>query len=176
VPGLVELLSHGEKHFLRLLSQLAGDPSVPLDHILRSRREIMGTSKKTIQGDHQTYHSEQTSTQSSGESTSNQSAQIANSPTRADDAATMTTYLNFISGWARGRRFFVTKKGRMGLGVRTLAAGDDIAVLSAYGDMGQSPFAIRPSGNRYTLVGEAYLHELGSVDLTDRTWEKIELI
>jgi hypothetical protein len=53
-----------------------------------------------------------------------------------------------------GRSFFITQKGRMGLGPIEMTDGDVVAIL-----LGSSvPFILREQGTQFTLVGECYVH------------------
>jgi hypothetical protein len=51
-------------------------------------------------------------------------------------------------------RFFITREGRMGLGPPTLNEGDAVVILEG----GGMPFILRKKGNRYQLIGCAYVH------------------
>ncbi|KAN0102765.1 HET domain containing protein [Hyaloscypha variabilis] len=53
-----------------------------------------------------------------------------------------------------GRSFFVTQKGRMGLGPIEMTDGDVVAILLG----GSVPFILREQGTQFTLVGECYVH------------------
>ncbi|ETN39900.1 uncharacterized protein HMPREF1541_06126 [Cyphellophora europaea CBS 101466] len=53
------------------------------------------------------------------------------------------------------RRFFATDSGLLGVGPRVLRKGDICCIL--YG--GSVPYILRRVGDRYRLVGEAYIHE-----------------
>jgi hypothetical protein len=55
-----------------------------------------------------------------------------------------------------GRKVFYTKNGYLGVGPMAMRTGDICSILFA----GRTPFILRPSGDRYILVGEAYLHGL----------------
>ena len=59
---------------------------------------------------------------------------------------------------ARSMRFFLTKKGRMGMGPMTLRRGDRVAVLKG----GRMPFVLRPVqesvGARFRFLGATYVH------------------
>jgi len=58
---------------------------------------------------------------------------------------------------AKNRRFGITMSGRMLLGPRDVVPGDVVCVLHG----GDVPFVLRPrGGNRYSLVGECYVHGL----------------
>jgi hypothetical protein len=88
----------------------------------------------------------------------------------------MSRYLEYVYKPPQGRRVFVTKKGHMGLGVAGTAIGDQIAVLSAYGNIGPTPYCIRPKVTRYEFFGEAYVHGLIFNDDMELHWEDIDLI
>ena len=55
-----------------------------------------------------------------------------------------------------GRRFFITDKGHMGVGMKGAMKGDHIAVLSG----GAFPYLLRSEEQYYTVVGECYVHGL----------------
>ncbi|KAF9636440.1 Heterokaryon incompatibility [Lasiodiplodia theobromae] len=52
------------------------------------------------------------------------------------------------------RRFFVTKKGYIGIGPACMQEGDKVCVLSG----AIVPFILRSDGAEHKLVGEAYVH------------------
>jgi hypothetical protein len=52
------------------------------------------------------------------------------------------------------RRLFTTRLGYLGIGSRTLVRGDKICVLLGC----VVPVILRPQGNRYSLIGECYVH------------------
>lgn len=52
------------------------------------------------------------------------------------------------------RTFFVTKDGYMGVGPRCSRTGDRIALIAGL----KLPFVIREAGDRYNLIGPAYIH------------------
>jgi hypothetical protein len=54
----------------------------------------------------------------------------------------------------QNRRFFVTKKGYLGIGPTTLKEGDLCCVLFG----ATVPFILRKLGSQYLLVGECYIH------------------
>lgn len=71
------------------------------------------------------------------------------------------------------RRFFVTKKGYIGIGPACMQEGDRVCLLSG----AIVPFILRPDGDQHKLIGEAYVHgimrgeacerhENGSVELS----------
>ncbi|MCJ1456892.1 hypothetical protein MMC28_007258 [Mycoblastus sanguinarius] len=76
------------------------------------------------------------------------------------------------------RRMFRTVSGHLGLGPQAMQAGDTVCLISG----APIPFVIRKSpfskANRYTLVGEAYVHGIMHGEVcprkTDR-WERIGL-
>jgi hypothetical protein len=53
-----------------------------------------------------------------------------------------------------GRRMFCTKNGHLGLGPMAMRAGDTCAFLSG----AKVPFILRPKGDCFMLIGEAYLN------------------
>ena len=58
------------------------------------------------------------------------------------------------SRFSSGRRVFATKQGKIGLGPTVLRDGDLCCVLFG----AQVPFILRSTGDKYKLVGEAYVH------------------
>lgn len=85
-------------------------------------------------------------------------------------------YLDLVAKWATGRILFVTKQGRIGLGVAGTEPGDAIVILSYYGDGARTPSAIQAfDQDRYRLVREAYVHNLKNVPHEWDSWERIEL-
>ena len=58
------------------------------------------------------------------------------------------------SAW--GRRFFVTTKGRIGLGPRGMQSVDKICIFLG----GGIQFVVRENGNYWVLVGEVYVNGL----------------
>ncbi|MCJ1254829.1 hypothetical protein MMC24_002645 [Lignoscripta atroalba] len=65
-------------------------------------------------------------------------------------------YLNYFHQNSREKRFFVTEKGRMGTGMKSMEYGDLVCILSG----GRVPYLVRKSGQHYRFVGEAYVHGL----------------
>jgi hypothetical protein len=69
------------------------------------------------------------------------------------------TELNNAEKYIRGRSFYQTDNGRMGLAPLTAQAGDQVVILLG----GRSAFVLRPASGtstRYQMVGEAYVHGL----------------
>ncbi|KNG51804.1 heterokaryon incompatibility protein [Stemphylium lycopersici] len=62
-----------------------------------------------------------------------------------------------------GRRVFETANGNFGLGPAAMRSGDIVVVL--YG--GQSPYVLRPYGDNFFLIGQAYVDELMHGKLID---------
>ncbi len=54
------------------------------------------------------------------------------------------------------RKFFTTTKGLIGLGPRSMRAGDIICIMSG----GRVPYVLRDERNHHRLIGEAYVHGL----------------
>ncbi|KAH7061425.1 heterokaryon incompatibility protein-domain-containing protein [Macrophomina phaseolina] len=67
------------------------------------------------------------------------------------DADRFVTALSYACRW---RRFFVTRRGFMGIGPPCMREGDVVSILSG----GIVPFLLRPRGEYYKLVGEAYIY------------------
>jgi hypothetical protein len=70
--------------------------------------------------------------------------------------AAMQTLLDLLAKWALARCFFITKEGSIGLGSRTTAVDDRIAILSTHGNAARTPFAVSLWGVDWNLVREAY--------------------
>ncbi|KAI9148302.1 HET domain-containing protein [Paramyrothecium foliicola] len=62
-------------------------------------------------------------------------------------------YLTGAKVYARYRRVFVTRDGRLGLGPRAMRIGDEIVVLFG----GQAPYVLRRKGNHHLFVGQCYV-------------------
>ena len=58
-------------------------------------------------------------------------------------------YLDLVAKWSTGRVFFVTKQGRIRLGVAATKPGDAVAMLSYQGHVACTPFAIRHVNQTY---------------------------
>jgi hypothetical protein len=58
--------------------------------------------------------------------------------------------------YCKQRRIFWTKTGSYGLGPHCMRAGDVVVVL--YG--GNTPYVLRPSGDKYLFMGQAYVHDI----------------
>jgi hypothetical protein len=71
--------------------------------------------------------------------------------------------------YSKGRKFFVTKDGRFGLGPPVMKQGDLCCVL--FGSI--APFIIRPTGikSHYQLVGECYVHGIMRGEIIQE-WER----
>ena len=73
----------------------------------------------------------------------------------------------------RGRRFFTTTKGFMGLAPAIAQVGDKVGLIAGC----CTPFIIRPDGPNYALVGESYVHGVMDGELmSDITFEDINLV
>jgi hypothetical protein len=55
-----------------------------------------------------------------------------------------------------GRKLFSTRQGMLGLGPTILREGDLCCILFG----APVPFVLRPFGEQYKLVGEAYIHSV----------------
>ncbi|KAI1409895.1 HET-domain-containing protein [Hypoxylon sp. FL1857] len=60
-----------------------------------------------------------------------------------------------------GRRFFITKRGRMGLGPPEIQPGDQVAILKGC----HVPLLLRQAGDHMILVGEAYVSAMMNAEL-----------
>jgi hypothetical protein len=74
-------------------------------------------------------------------------------------AAKGGSWAQFVSQAFRacnGRKLFFTKNGRLGVGPMAMRSGDISCILVG----ARTPFILRPAGDQYILVGEAYLRGL----------------
>lgn len=64
------------------------------------------------------------------------------------------------------RRFFVTRKGYMGLGPRSMQPADEVFVFSG----GDVPFILRQSGSgEHRLIGEVFVHGIMNGEVLEDT-------
>ncbi|KAH7093251.1 hypothetical protein FB567DRAFT_170785 [Paraphoma chrysanthemicola] len=86
--------------------------------------------------------------------------------------STIEAYLSLLAKWARGRRFFTTKKGHIGLGVQDSAVGDRVVILSMDQQPSRTPFLLRaePGSAIVRLVGEAYIHNFNYPEADKMHW------
>ncbi|KAH8726035.1 hypothetical protein GQ44DRAFT_706309 [Phaeosphaeriaceae sp. PMI808] len=76
-----------------------------------------------------------------------------------NNSRSITTTMDFFAEAetvCAGRRFFLTKKGTFGLGPACMRAGDIVVVLFG----GETPYILRPQGDAYHFMGQAYVDEL----------------
>jgi hypothetical protein len=88
-------------------------------------------------------------------------------------AAEGGNWAQFVSDAFRacnGRKVFITKNGHLGVGPMAMRSGDITSILFT----ARTPFILRPVGDQYILVGEAYLHGLMH-DEVMTTWKKGQL-
>jgi hypothetical protein len=71
----------------------------------------------------------------------------------------------FLLHWPN-RSFFTTSCGHIGLGPAATKVGDHISLLAG----SQVPFILRRSGQKFQVVGEAYVHGI----MDGKYWEKLE--
>lgn len=79
----------------------------------------------------------------------------------------------WVSSWQKvrtDRRLYITRKGYLGLGPRSMQVGDEVWLICD----AKVPFVLRPLPNdtKYSLMGESYLHgfmhgEMLKTDLRD---------
>ena len=75
----------------------------------------------------------------------------------ATDIKESQIYLGRMLACARGRCFFATQNGRLGLGPYNMKEGDRLCVFFHC----PTPYTIRPArSGKWTFVGEAYVHNL----------------
>ncbi|KAK4203147.1 heterokaryon incompatibility protein-domain-containing protein [Triangularia verruculosa] len=72
------------------------------------------------------------------------------------------------SVYAWGRAVFRTSRGYVGMGVPHTKAGNQIFLIRG----ASVPFILRPSGDRWKLVGEAYVHDVMDRQLWDQAEDK----
>jgi hypothetical protein len=70
--------------------------------------------------------------------------------------STASKYQSDAYFYCNNRRFFWTENGTFGLGPQCMCAGDIVVVL--YG--GNTPYVLRPRGNAYLFMGQAYVDNL----------------
>ncbi|KAL1607978.1 Folylpolyglutamate synthetase [Paraconiothyrium brasiliense] len=65
-------------------------------------------------------------------------------------------YQKILRAFGKGRRFFVTQTGYLGLGPDSVEAGDEVYIISG----ASIPFVLRPTGGSrsYKIIGETYVH------------------
>lgn len=88
-------------------------------------------------------------------------------------AAEGGNWAQFVSDAFRacnGRKVFYTKNGHLGVGPMAMRSGDIISILFG----AREPFTLRPAGDQYILVGEAYLYGLMHGEVIS-TWKKGQL-
>jgi hypothetical protein len=75
-----------------------------------------------------------------------------------DYSETTNTFVNMVSSTVARRRFFVTEKGLLGLGPKSIEEGDVVVILFG----GSTPFLLRPvkDGWHWRLVGVCYVHDV----------------
>jgi hypothetical protein len=180
VRGLDELIKDGEKNFFGLLNHSDQTSATALP--LLSRKDVKKLQKaqqdSKIDAIHRSRRREDVKkSEDETASHSNPAMVFEDAPqSRRAKISIMTEYLSCLKKPAYGRRVFVTRNGYMGLGVRSTTIGDQVAVLSTYGNIGRTPYCIRPNGMKYEFVGEAYVHELNFDDGVALHWEKIDLV
>jgi hypothetical protein len=77
-------------------------------------------------------------------------------PFAAPDGNGEKTFVRFAASACSGRRLFQTKNGAYGLGPSCLREGDIIVELVGAG----TPYALRPRGENYLLLGQVYIDEI----------------
>lgn len=88
------------------------------------------------------------------------------------DTAAATVYGRAVSNAAVDRRFFVTRKGYMGLGSHSTRPGDIIAVLSG----GKTPYVLRKSGRAlHRFLGECYVHGIMDGEALEELGQLMEI-
>jgi hypothetical protein len=75
-----------------------------------------------------------------------------------DELAAISNFCTAVEFACRGRRYFSTKNGRVGIGPASALPGDLVCVFFS----GPTPYIIRPSesGSAYRFLGECYVHGL----------------
>ena len=71
----------------------------------------------------------------------------------------------FLLHWC-SRSFFTTDSGHIGLGPAAAKVGDHVGLLAG----SQVPFILRSTGQKFQVVGEAYVHGI----MDGKYWEKLE--
>lgn len=89
-------------------------------------------------------------------------------------------YQEMVRRYNLERRLFRTKKGYLGLGAHGLAKGDKVYILAG----GAVPLILRPrpTGDRYELIGDAYVHGVMDGEAATRhtqqdgaTWSDVDI-
>jgi len=82
--------------------------------------------------------------------------------------------MHLVWAMARGNMLFSTNEGYLGSASRSLAVGDEIALIQGV----KTPMVLRPaetpSGKRYQVVGPAYVHGVMNGELWDQSKSGIE--
>jgi hypothetical protein len=182
VPGLDELISDGEDVLFELLNHTAQNRAVPLRSSLN--KDTHSPSRNALESiiiNNERPSPDVQTTRTSNDQTSRifpgPAAAIKDTPRLHEDKFSIATkgLLHHIDR-ATHSRFFVTRKGYMGLGVRSIALGDQVAVLSTCGNVERTLFCIRPKETRFEFVGGAYIHEMNFDGEIELHWEKIDLV
>lgn len=176
IPGLENLIESGEDRFLELLNYTAQNQTRPRRFSCGRKASLLIADEENTRITTPPTTRIMLTTEVSGSSATSSSgpAKFASKFTTAEHLL-METYLSVLHEWTHSKRFFITKQGYMGFGIKTIKADDHIGVLSAYGNPGRSLFSIRQAGTRYTFIGEAYVHGLKFNDQATETWQQIEL-
>ncbi len=82
-----------------------------------------------------------------------------------DEAAAMLNFSTAVEFACRGRRYFSTKNGRVGIGPADALPGDIVCIFFS----GPTPYIIRPtqSVSTYKFLGESYVHGLMGSEALD---------
>ncbi len=81
----------------------------------------------------------------------------------------MLPYLHAIEGKVFGRKLFKTNNDLVGMGLRSIQAGDAVWLIRD----SRTPLILRPKPGTedFTLVGEAYLHGFMHGEMLDSRWD-----
>lgn len=176
IPGLEKLIDSGEGRFLELLAYTARNQTRPRRFSTGRTASLLAADEENSRVSPAPTPEISLTTEVSGSSSTSSSvpAGLGSQFTTAE-ILLMETYLSVLHEWTHSKRFFITKKGYMGFGIKTIKIDDQIAVLSAYGNPGRSLFSIAQTGTRYNFVGEAYVHGLKLSEEANKLWQEIEL-
>src|SRR5262249_17852853 len=78
-----------------------------------------------------------------------------NSSSTTDANATLMDFLDSVRSFSYGRRAFLTRDGRIGIGPKMMQPDDEIVVFFG----ARLPFVIRPRRDFHVFVGECYLRD-----------------
>ena len=150
--GKAAQLLEWESECLKISQQIYSQPDrVPEAHwrTLIGDRIAMQRCTQDLSGDYQTWKNDLVAKKNNRDE-----------PLSASKLATMSTYSSAVHTACKGRRYFGTRRGRIGLGPTELRSGDVVCVFYS----GSPLYILRfePGSVIARLVGDAYVHGLMS--------------